>query len=216
MAVEELATASRPRRWTKRRLVRVGLVFAVLAGAWVIAAWSLDVYGRGRNATCCYEAIIVLGAHVKYGGTATGSLRRRTEHAVELWRQGLAPKIVFTGASEGPRPSEASVAASIADRLGVPESAQVIEDRSTSTIENARNSKALIGPGRVLVVTDNYHVRRAELIFRKEFAAVDVVGVSNQGWPQMREAMREVLALAAYLVGGSGKTAADRADPIRG
>jgi uncharacterized SAM-binding protein YcdF (DUF218 family) len=127
-------------------------------------------------------------------------LRRRAELAAQLWKQGVAPTIVFTGASDGPRPSEASVAAAVATTMGVPESAEVLEEQSTSTVENASHTRALIGPARVLVVTDAYHVLRAQLVFRRDFPESDVVGVSNSYWPQLREALREVFALGAFLV----------------
>jgi uncharacterized SAM-binding protein YcdF (DUF218 family) len=179
---------------------RIGVGALALFGAWVAAAWALDLHGRRHTGTGRYDAIVVLGARVRFGGSATGSLQRRTERAVELWRQGAAPRIVFTGASEGPRPSEASVAAEAARNLGMPESAQTLEDRSTNTLENARNSRELLGPVRVLVVTDTYHVLRAEIVFRREFPEADVVGVSNAAWPQLREALREVLALGAFLI----------------
>ena len=69
-----------------------------------------------------------------------------------------------------------------------------------NTLENARNARALLGPARVLIVTDNYHVKRAELVFRRQFPTADVIGVSNASWPQMREALREVLAFGAYVI----------------
>lgn len=181
------------------RARRIALAVVALLAAWIIAAWALDLRGRGRSAMGQYDAIIVLGARVLEGGTATGSLRRRTERAVELWQAGVAPRIVFTGGFRGDRPSEASIAASIARGRGVPDSAVLMEELSTSTLENARGARELVGPVRVLVVTDTYHVLRAELVFRRQFPEADVIGVSNGALPQMREAIREVLALGAFV-----------------
>ena len=174
----------------------------MLLGSWVAGACALDWHGRGRQPSGRYDSIVVLGARVHHGGTALGSLRRRVERAAQLWKQGVAPRVVFTGGSFGQRPSEASVAAAVTRNLGVPESAEVIEDQSTSTLENASKARALIGPARVLVVTDTYHVLRTELVFRRYFSEADVLGVSNNYWPQFREALREVVALGAFLVTG--------------
>ena len=46
--------------------------------------------------------------------------------------------------------------------LGVPQRSLILEDQSRDTMENCRNAAALLGgTGRVLVVTSDYHLRRA-------------------------------------------------------
>jgi len=42
------------------------------------------------------DAILVLGA-AQYNGRPSPVLRARIDHAIALYRQGLAPRIVFTG-----------------------------------------------------------------------------------------------------------------------
>jgi uncharacterized SAM-binding protein YcdF (DUF218 family) len=175
-------------------------VAALALGAWAAAACGLDRYGRGREASGSWDAIVVAGARVHHGGHPSGSLDRRTRRAVELWHAGRAPILVTTG---GPRldvPAEARIAELLARSLGVPESAIVIEERSRSTDENARFSRELIGDKRVLVVTDAYHVWRTERLFRRQFSEVSVVGVTHAWYPQMELALREVLAVGWLLL----------------
>src|SRR3954470_7529970 len=83
------------------------------------------------------DAIVVLGARVLRGGVPSGALRARVEKAVELYLQGYAPKIIFSGGVGHNAPSEAQVARELAVSLGVPESACVLEEQSHSTEENA-------------------------------------------------------------------------------
>jgi uncharacterized SAM-binding protein YcdF (DUF218 family) len=181
---------------------RTRLVFAALA---VLIAWSgiaaaLDRYGRDRQVDGRWDAIVVAGARVWHGGEPSDALTRRTEHAVRLWRRGVAPTIVLTGGVGENPPAEAVVAAGVARALGVPDSALRLERSSKNTEENARFARAMLGDKRVLVVTDAYHVLRSEWIYRRHFRDAQVVGVVI-GWrPPVRASLREVAALGWYGV----------------
>jgi uncharacterized SAM-binding protein YcdF (DUF218 family) len=61
------------------------------------------------------------------------------------------------------------------EREGVPASAIILEDRSRTTHENAAFSAAILrqkGIGRIVLVTDAYHMLRADACFRKESLTV--------------------------------------------
>lgn len=182
----------------RRRLQRIGIVAGAVAVTWLLAAFALDRYGRDRTPIGSYDAIIVAGARVRHGGAPSGSLLRRAQRAAELFGEHLAPRVVLTGGSIGDRPSEASIAASALRDAGVPDSAVLMEDRSSTTEENARFARELLGAKRVLVVTDTYHVLRARLTFERYFPDVRVIGVAYRPWPQLRHALREVAAVIAF------------------
>lgn len=176
----------------------------MLIGAtlWAVVAGALDRYGQRSAPAGAWDAIVVAGCRVRPDGTASPALKRRTELAVELWREGRAPKIVLTGGVGKNPPSEARAAAAYAKGLGVPDDALVLEEKSTSTDENARYAADLIGRQRVLVVTDAYHVFRAERVFRRYFEDVRGVGSIGGTTVRVRGALREVAAVAVYAVLG--------------
>lgn len=180
----------------RRTLVAGGLVGLV----WLGAALGLDVYGRTRTANGHWDAIVVAGAQVWRGGRPSKALERRTLAAVKLFKAGYAPRLVLTGGLEGYPPAAAQAAATFARTHGVPESALVIEDRSHSTLENAAFTREMVGPLRVLVVTDAYHVLRCELIYTHFFPEVQLVGVPLGSHAPIGDSLREVAALAALLV----------------
>ena len=141
---------------------------------------------------------VVLAAHV--GGKLVGqggALRRRTSLGLDLWRRGLAPKLVFTGGF-----GEAVAAAFVARAEGVPQEVMALEAASTSTEENAALSRLLLGDVAVLVVTDGYHVIRTERVFRRHFSRADVVGATPSPLARAKMALREVVALAIYRLRG--------------
>lgn len=175
---------------------------ALTAVAWALSAVSLDRLGDRRDATGTFDAIVVLGCRVMPSGEPSPALRRRTMHAVRLYRTGRAPKIVFTGGVGDHGGSEARAAASVALAAGVPASAIVLEERATSTYESAVLVAGLIGPRRVLLVTDAYHVLRTERVFARRFGDVAAVGSTGTAEVRVYGALREVAALAAYALLG--------------
>lgn len=100
-----------------------------------------------------------------------GDVPARPLCAVELWRRGIAPRVVFTGGSPdrtlsalGDRASDAEVASRIARRAGLPEEASVILPEGTSTWEDAQALAAFVrasGLRSIVAVTSPIHARRA-------------------------------------------------------
>jgi uncharacterized SAM-binding protein YcdF (DUF218 family) len=84
----------------------------------------------------------------------------------------------------------------------VPAESVVLEDRSTSTEENAREAARRVEARRVLIVTDAYHTFRAERVFRRHFEEVVAVGSAGPPSVRARGALREVTAVAAYALLG--------------
>src|SRR5207248_8418365 len=65
---------------------------------------------------------------------------------------------------------EATVACTLAASLGVPSAALLLENQSRSTEENALDTAAIMaahGWRTVLVVSDGYHLYRADVLFRR-------------------------------------------------
>lgn len=184
-----------------RWLIVIGAVGFPL---WVAAAVVLDVYGHRPDPTGSWDAIVVAGCRVMPNGLPSLSLVRRTTKAVELWRRGLAPVIVLTGGVGKSPPAEAVAAAGLARQLGVPDSALIVEDKSTSTLENVRFLRQIVKFNQIIVVTDTYHVLRCEWLFGKRFAKVQGVGVTSPIFYRARDAFREAIALAYHLIVPSG------------
>lgn len=150
------------------------LTFAGVAsagmGAAGVLAFRVEAFARSRPAPTKTAAIVVLGARVLPTGQAAPALERRAEKAAELYRQGLAPLMIFSGGVAGSLPSEASVARDIAVRLGVPREACVLEEGSHSTYENAQLTAPLLKERKideVVLVSDGYHLLRASLQFTR-------------------------------------------------
>jgi len=130
----------------------------------------LAVYGVARTAEPHEaDAIVVLGA-AQYNGHPTEVFRARLDRALELYRAGYAPLVVMTGGKmPGDVYTEAETGEAYLLQRGVPQSAIVWENLSRDTWDNLAGADPLLrqhGVHSVLIVSDGFHLLRAELIAR--------------------------------------------------
>lgn len=120
------------------------------------------------------DLLFVLGSHDL----------RVAEHAADLFHRGLAPRAVLSGgfgvrqASPWAK-SEAEVFADVLRRRGVPETALLLEPRSTNTGENVRFTRQLLAARgltvqSVIAVQKPYMERRTFATIRQQWPAVAV------------------------------------------
>jgi uncharacterized SAM-binding protein YcdF (DUF218 family) len=116
------------------------------------------------------DAIVVLGA-AQYNGKPSPVLRARLDHALELYRAGLAPTIVVTGGiGEGDRESEATVGRRYLVAQAVPATAVVVRPEGHSTeasIESVASWLRERDLDQVLLVSDPFHMFRLRLEARR-------------------------------------------------
>jgi uncharacterized SAM-binding protein YcdF (DUF218 family) len=142
-----------------------GLVLLV-GVLWCSLVLAIYLFGK-RDEARPADAIIVLGA-AQYDGRPSPVLRARLDHALELYRDGVAPVIVFTGGvGVGDTVSEAEVGRRYAIREGVPEGAIRVEREGLSTNESMLAAAALLadeGLGSAVLVSDPFHMLRLRLL----------------------------------------------------
>lgn len=108
------------------------------------------------------QAIVVLG-----GDNVMGD---RVRHAAELYRQGWAPRVVLSGTSICSYFNEVELMEREATNLGVPADHLIpVRQHATSTLEEALALRPVLAQHnfrKIIVVTSNFHTRRARRIFR--------------------------------------------------
>ena len=146
----------------------------------IASGYAAYIYQYGQTDRAApADAIIVLGGGVHRDGSASAAQRRRSEHGAALYKRGLAPYIICTGGYDTPRhvKSEAAVCIELLTDLGVPANAILFEDRSMSTEENAIEAHKVMREHNLttaILVSDNFHLMRAEMLFRAEGVPVFV------------------------------------------
>lgn len=114
------------------------------------------------------SVILILGAAVWAEGPSP-TLRRRTLHASALWKANPDAWIIAAGGLGKNPPAEATAMSDLLKSNGVSDHKILQEAHSTSTLENIKFSLPLIrllDAGRVILVTDGYHAKRALMVAR--------------------------------------------------
>lgn len=139
------------------KLTQVVVVLACLVGAYVAL---ISLYLPTSDPLEKADGIVAVS-----GGDTQG----RTNHAVDLYKEGYAPRLIFSGAAADPNSSSnAKVMMAAAAARGVPISAIELDENSRDTKENAERTREVLGSAQsVILVTSDYHQRRVNREFQK-------------------------------------------------
>jgi len=125
------------------------------------------------------DVIIVFGA-AEYAGHPSPIYRARLDHALSLYRRGLAPIIITTGGSGGdPHFTEGEVGRNYLAAQDVPDRNLIAETQGDNTAESAERVAVILranGMKSCIAVTDPYHLFRAKRLLESEGFAVYASG----------------------------------------
>jgi len=193
-------------RWCLRSLAAVGLLWAIATltpanRVWI--NWLRGPWGEARG-----DILVVLGNAVLDDGTIGDSSYWRSVYAARAWRNGGFRQVWISG--------QEAISQPMRDFLvyrGVPAGAIQLEDRSTSTRENALfMAEKLKGvSGTVVLLTSDYHMYRARRAFARAGLRVTPLPVPDAGKRNVQWRLRstvfqdlvvELLKIAGYHARG--------------
>jgi uncharacterized SAM-binding protein YcdF (DUF218 family) len=197
-----------------RNLTR--LAVAAVAGVLVVTAWmTFRIWDRGsRDDSRRVDAIVVLGA-AQYNGLPSPLFQRRLDHAIQLYRDGIAPVLIVTGGKgrELDVTTEAEAAEAYAVAQGIPEASILAEAQGTNTLESLRNVGTILrdhGLHSAVIVSNRTHMLRSLRMARD-------LGIEAYGSPttttspaesslieQVQDTLHEIGGLGLYFVTGTG------------
>jgi uncharacterized SAM-binding protein YcdF (DUF218 family) len=183
-----------------------------VAGAVIAAAvaWVLWVHGQIRyyaqrdNAQPA-DAIAVFGA-AEYDGRPSPVLRARLDHALELYKRGLAPLIITLGGGEATDlHSEGGVGHDYLLAHGVPARDIIAETESDNTEQSAQRLAVIArvnGLRTIDVVSDGTHLFRIRAICKKDglnvFTSPRPVGRSIPASQRFQRLSHEIVSYTAW------------------
>lgn len=145
-------------------MVTIAAIIALLA--LIVLGFMVAIYAEARSDEArSADAIIVLGA-AQYNGRPTEVFAARLQKGLDLFNEGYAPWIIVTGGrQEGDAFTEADTAKAWLMDRGVPEGAILMENEGRDTwgnLEGAKRAAEPHGINDVLIVSDGFHLFRAE------------------------------------------------------
>lgn len=210
-----MARAERRRKGGRRRprwllrgvlVVVVGLlVYLAVTFVQVVLASRSDGVAHLRD-TAHSDAVVVLGA-AQYDGRPSPVLRERLDHALALFRAGVAPRILLTGGKrEGDRFTEAYAGYRYLTEKGVPVDDLIVVTDGSSTWDSLRASERVLrrhGVRRVTLVSDGYHSLRLRGIAGE--IGIDAAVSPTVGSAALPDLLRETGLVAVGRIVGYGR-----------
>ncbi|MGA2135300.1 MAG: YdcF family protein [Bryobacteraceae bacterium] len=174
----------------KRNVLNIGV--AALSLFLLAASWfSTKVEQQAtQDEARPADVILVLGA-AEYRGRPSPVLKARLDHALQLYRQRLAPRILTTGGAGGdPVFTEGGVGRDYLAAQGVPPEDIVVEGEGSTTVASialAGEIMRRMGMRSAIAVSDGYHIFRVKKMLERE-------GITVYGSPRhehVRDNLRE-------------------------
>ena len=153
------------------------------------------------------DVILVLGA-AEYRGRPSPILEARLNHALFLYRQGMAPRIITTGGKGGdPMFTEGEVGRAYLSRHGIPSEAIIVESEGETTVHSTVASAEIMRRMNLhscIVVSDGYHIYRVKRML--QFQGIDVYGSPrptepHYGWRQEWIYLKQAIAFGLWRIG---------------
>ncbi len=145
----------------RKFLIAIAVLVGITASLAAVVFFGLGFYLSPQDKLERADAIVVVS-----GGQTT----TRAEYGIKLFKQGYAPKIIFSGGALDDGPSNAVAMRQQALEAGLSDDNILLDEDAQNTYENARNSKRLIddlGAKKIILVTSPYHQRRVGQTFKK-------------------------------------------------
>ena len=147
------------------------------------------------------EYLVVLGAQVK-GDRPSRALKKRLDTALDYGNTHPDVRFVLSGGQgTGEDISEAECMYRYLKDCGIPDERLLLEDTSTTTLENLKNSDALydLKNRRVGIVTNNFHIARSLMLAGQSgYTRVSGIPAPIETVMLPHYFVREVIAIAYY------------------
>ena len=180
----------------RKRTLRIlaGVVFLLFSN-YFIAGQAMKLWEGNNSLTLddSYTGVIVLGGYsswnTRHQGLEFNESADRLLQGVRLYEIGKAKKIILSGGSGlllKPDEKESALVFQMLIEMGVEDSDILVEDSSRNTHENANFTSKLIkrtwrrNPGRFILITSAFHMRRAQACFEKTDLDLDYYRVDFQ------------------------------------
>ena len=185
-------------------LALTGVAFVVACNLAVLVAAAGRVTPAGHAAEApARRAAVVMGCVPKLrGGWDNPYFTARIKAAAELWRAGKVEALIVSGDNHVEWYDEPTEMKAALVAAGVPEDRIVCDYAGFRTLDSVVRARTIFGLDSFLVVSQDFHVRRA--IFLGRCRGLDVRGYAARGVPfgrlSSRTIVREPLARVAAVL----------------
>lgn len=206
------------------------MIALIIACAGAVALFVIDVYVRSsvsdrllsvqQASQLKADCILVLGAKVRSDETPSNLLEDRLKRGIELYNLGVSDRLLMSGDHGRVNYDEVNTMKQYAIDTGIPSQNVFMDHAGFSTYESLYRARDIFLAGKIVIVTQEYHLYRALYVAKK--LGLEAYGVSaapNSYRGQFNREMREVLARTKdffYVIAKPEPTYLGDAIPVNG
>ena len=146
-----------------------------------------------ENADC----ILILGCGVREDGTPSHMLHDRLERGIELYKQGVAPKILMSGDHGTAEYDEVNTMKQYAIDAGVPSEDIFMDHAGFNTYDSMYRAREIFKVKRLVIVTQKYHLYRA--LYVADSLGLEAFGINADLREYVGQWTRDIREVAARI-----------------
>ena len=175
-------------------------LLSIIISAGVVVSLITPINGEVKIA----DRVIVLGAGLN-GSTVSDRLKLRLNKTFELFHETQSLIILSGGQGIDENISEAQAMEQYLIKKGISKNRMILEDKSTSTVENLINSIQIINQlpqktTKMLIVSSDYHVFRIKLITKVLGIDSTIIGCKSERKNLIINILREIPATYKSMI----------------
>lgn len=187
-----------------KKIIIMLVIFIVLLVLGLIITISINQYVKKSSKDKILEdfsdikdidAILILGCEVKEDGSLSLMLKDRLDKGINLYKSGVAPKVIVSGDHRKEHYDETNAMKSYMIKNGVPSEDIFMDHAGFSTYDSMYRANYIFQVKKCVIVTQEYHLYRA--IYIGNSLGIETYGayaVKTKYYGQIRRDFREVLA----------------------
>ena len=143
------------------------------------------------------DCIVVLGCQVKDDGKPSDMLADRLRRGIELYNQGVAPKIIMSGDHGQKEYDEVNTMKQVAVDAGIPSNDIFMDHAGFSTYDSCYRAKEIFKVEKIIIVTQEYHLYRA--LYIADCIEMEACGVNADYRTYFNQSMRDIREVLARV-----------------
>lgn len=142
-------------------------IFAAFIGINIYISDYTEKYISDNYADTDFDAILVLGCGVRPNGEPSNMLSDRIQKGIDLCKNGNSSKIIMSGDHGRKDYDEVNTMKNIAIASGIASEDVFMDHAGFSTYDSMYRAKQIFRAEKILIVTQDYHLKRAVYIARQ-------------------------------------------------
>lgn len=176
-------------------LLILGIIFVFGINFYVKLSTKKQIISEDKaNSLQDVDCILILGAGV-WGDKPSPMLKDRLDKGIELYKNGVAPKIIMSGDHGRKDYDEVNLMKEYAIEAGVPSEDIFMDHAGFSTYDSVYRAKEIFKVNKMVIVTQKFHLYRSLYISNAlDITAYGVMAEPTKYSGQFKREIREILA----------------------